>query len=181
MSDRQKIEQLIAKVALQDRAAFSQLYARTSAKLFGIILRVLNNRAEAEDVVQDVYVKIWHNAGKYQVNGFSPMTWLITIARNAAIDAKRRKGRSASDGDAMLDQMADPAPGPEALAVAASDRDQLGACLEELEQARAEAVRRAYLYGDSYAELADHFDVPLNTMRTWLRRSLIKLKECLTR
>ncbi len=181
MSDVKDIEDLIARVALQDRAAFSDLYSRTSAKLFGVVLRVSNNRAEAEDVLQDAFVKVWRNAGKYQANGFSPMTWLITIARNTAIDAKRRKGRSPNDGDAILDQMADPTPGPEAQTIAASDRAQLGACLDELEQARAEAVTRAYLHGDSYAELADHFDVPLNTMRTWLRRSLLKLKDCLTR
>ncbi|MFK7938907.1 MAG: sigma-70 family RNA polymerase sigma factor [Roseovarius sp.] len=181
MSDRDEIEKLIGQVGLQDRAAFQTLYARTSAKLFGVVLRVLHNQAEAEDVVQDVYVKIWRNAGRYRANGFSPMTWLITIARNTAIDAKRRKGRRANDGDALLDQIADPAPGPEALSVAASERAQLGACLAELDADRAEAVRRAYLIGDSYAELAAHFDVPLNTMRTWLRRSLIKLKDCLTR
>ena len=181
MTDLADIEKLIARVALKDRAAFAEIYARTSAKLFGVVLRVLNNRADAEDVLQDAYVKIWRNAGRYRQNGYSPMTWLITIARNTAIDARRRKGRAASGGDAMLERMADPAPGPEAQTIAASDREQLGACLDELEAARAEAVTRAYLQGDSYAELAAHFDVPLNTMRTWLRRSLLKLRECLSR
>lgn len=182
MSDQTDIEHLIARVALQDRAAFAEIYSRTSAKLFGVVLRVLDNRAEAEDAVQDVYVKIWRNAERYSQNGFSPMTWLITIARNTAIDAKRRKtrGKMVADGGEVLDRMADPTPGPEAQSIAASDRETLGACLDELEQAKSEAVTRAYLHGDSYADLAEHFDVPLNTMRTWLRRSLIKLRECLS-
>lgn len=167
-------------MAMGERAAFRSVYSRTSAKLFGVILRVLGDRAEAEDVLQEVYVKVWNNAGRYRSNGFSPMTWLITIARNAAIDRKRKR-RTANPGDALTDTLADPAPGPETQAMAASDRARLDSCFEELDARHAEAVRRAYLDGDSYAGLAAHFDVPLNTMRTWLRRSLLKLKECLSR
>jgi len=182
MSGIDKIEEMLARAALRDRAAFNALYARTCAKLFGVVLRVLDNRAEAEDALQDVYVKIWNNADRYQQNGFSPMTWLITIARNTAIDRKRRlAGRAQTDEGGVLDSLADAAPGPEAQVMAASDRAQLETCLGELERLRAEAVTRAYLQGDSYAELAAHFDVPLNTMRTWLRRSLLKLRECLSR
>ena len=78
--DRNEIENLIARVALRDRAAFEQLYDRVSAKLFGVCLRVLNKRAAAEDAMQDTFVKIWKNADRYNANGLSPMTWLITIA-----------------------------------------------------------------------------------------------------
>lgn len=181
MSEREEIEQLIGRIALRDRAAFSALYARTSAKLFGVILRVLDNRGEAEEVTQDVYIRIWRNAGQYRQNGYSPMTWLITVARNAAIDARRKRGRGAAEGDAMLELIADPAPGPEARAIAQAERVALDHCLAELDAARAQAVARAYLHGESYAELAAHFEVPLNTMRTWLRRSLMALRRCLTR
>lgn len=181
MTQTDDIEQLISRVALGDRAAFSEIYSRTSAKLFGVVLRVLRDRGEAEEALQDTYVKLWRNAGRYQVNGFSPMTWLITIARNTAIDRKRRQASGLGAGDGEVEMQADPAPGPEARAIHASDRAQLVACFGELQEARAEAVRRAYLDGDSYADLAAHFDVPLNTMRTWLRRSLLKLKECLSR
>ncbi len=174
------LENLIARIATGERAAFQALYSRTSAKLFGISLRVLNERAEAEDALQEVFVKIWHNAGRYRANGLSPMTWLITIARNHAIDRlrKRREGQAGLD---MVATLADPAPGPEAQVIAASGCAQLAGCLDELDAPRAEAVRRAYLMGESYGELAARFDVPLNTMRTWLRRSLLKLRECLTR
>ena len=180
--DRTDLQSLIAKCALRDRAAFDTLYAATSAKLFGVILRILKSRSEAEEVLQEVYVKIWQKADRYAAGGFSPMTWLITIARNAAIDAlRRRKGGAEPISAEFVEQMADVAPGPEALAVQASERARIDRCFTELEPDRAEAVQAAYLNGDSYAELADRYDVPINTMRTWLRRSLLKLRECLSR
>lgn len=179
-SELQEIEDLIARMALKDRAAFRNVYSRTSAKLFGVVLRVLDDRAEAEDVLQDVYVKVWNNADRYRANGLSPMTWLISIARNAAIDRKRR-ARHSTSGDLLTATLADPAPGPETMAIQSSERDRLDGCFGELDQRHADAVRRAYLDGDTYAELAERYNVPLNTMRTWLRRSLMKLKECLER
>lgn len=178
MSELDAIEKMIARAALRDRAAFSTLYARTSAKLFGVILRVLNDRAMAEDVLQDAYVKIWRNAGKYRANGLSPMTWLITIARNTAIDRKRRE-RGVQPTVDLSEVLPDSAPGPEQQAIRASDTARLEACLDELQAGHAGAVRGAYLDGESYADLAARYDVPLNTMRTWLRRSLLKLRECL--
>lgn len=174
------LENLIARVATGDRGAFDGLYSQTSAKLFGILLRVLQDRAEAEDALQEVFVKIWHNADRYRANGLSPMTWLITIARNHGIDRLRRK-RVTQDGSDLAEAVADTTPGPETRAVLASEREQLASCFAELEESRADAVRRAYLEGETYAELAVRFEVPLNTMRTWLRRSLLKLRECLSR
>lgn len=180
MSDRDDIENMILQVSLGDRAAFSMLYDRTSAKLFGVCLRVLNNRAEAEDTLQEVFVKIWHKADLYSVNGYSPMTWLITLARNASIDKLRARKPRSVDIDEVFD-LSDSGPTPEAEAIASSERARLMSCLGELDADKADAVRRAYLDGDTYKELAQRFDVPLNTMRTWLRRSLQKLKECLIR
>lgn len=113
------IEDLIKRTGQGDRLAFDALYGATSAKLFGVSLRVLGNRGEAEDALQDIYVKIWRNAHKYQVNGFSPMTWLITIARNTAID--RLRARRAGGAElAEIADVADAAPGPEAAAMASS-------------------------------------------------------------
>ena len=146
-------------------------------------LRVLGQRDLAEDVVQESYVKIWHHAGRYQAGTYSPMTWLITIARNTAIDRKRRMvAEQRRDGrEDAAELIPDAAPGPERLAEISSDMSALAACMDELPDARAEAVRRAYMDGDSYADLAARFDVPLNTMRTWLRRALIALRECMSR
>ena len=180
VSTREDVENLIGRVALGDRAAFSALYSATSAKLFGVILRVLDNRTEAEEVLQEVYLRVWRNAGRYKVNGLSPMTWLITIARNAAVDRRRRRGAVSADIGAVAAQ-ADSRPGPEQEAIAASENARLAECLEELSDGHADAVRGAYLDGETYADLASRFEVPLNTMRTWLRRSLLTLRECLSR
>lgn len=180
MAERADIENWIAQTALGDRKAFGALYDATSAKLFGVCLRVLDNRAEAEDTLQEVYARVWHNADRYRSNGLSPMTWLITIARNRSIDRLRAR-RSAAGGLEEAENLADSGPGPEAMAVAASERSRIVDCMGELPADRAEAVRRVYLEGETYNELAVRFDVPLNTMRTWLRRSLQRLRECLTR
>ncbi|MFV2052422.1 sigma-70 family RNA polymerase sigma factor [Aliiroseovarius sp. YM-037] len=180
MATTDDIEDLIARVALADRSSFDRLYELTSAKLFGVCLRVLKDRAEAEDVLQDIFVTIWQKADRYAANGLSPMTWLITIARNRAIDRLRARRVPVETPDVVA-EMRDPAPGPEAAAIAGGELARITACFDELEADRAQAVRGAYLEGETYADLAEKFGVPVNTMRTWLRRSLIKLKECLSR
>ena len=179
MASLDEIERMIARMAVGDRAALSALYAATSAKLFGIALRVLDDRAEAEDALQEIFVKLWHNAGRYRSNGLSPMTWLITVARNHAIDRlrARRSQRAAPIEDAA--ELADGGDTPEEAAMASSVRARISDCLQTLDPERADAIRRCYLHGEAYAELATRYDVPLNTIRTWLRRGLLKLRECL--
>ncbi|MTD99978.1 sigma-70 family RNA polymerase sigma factor [Paracoccus sp. YIM 132242] len=180
-SGTDQISSLILRVALRDRQAFDLLYQVTSGKLFGVCLRVLRNRPEAEEAVQDVFVKIWLKADRFSVTGQSPMSWLIAIARNQAIDRLRKRRDAASAiGDAAL-EVRDPAPGPEARSIATGERHRLDGCISELEDDRAAAVKGAYLDGYSYADLAARHRVPLNTMRTWLRRSLLRLRECLER
>ena len=175
------VSRLIQRTGLKDRAAFDQLYTRTSAKLFGVCLRILNDRSEAEDALQDVFIKIWRKADSYAVSELSPITWLVAVARHQAIDRiRRRKPRTAELDDAV--EIADERqPDPEAQVIATGQKQKLDGCLGELELDRAAAVRGAYLDALSYAELAQRHDVPLNTMRTWLRRSLMKLKDCLRR
>jgi RNA polymerase sigma-70 factor (ECF subfamily) len=176
----QEITKLIVRVAFRDRAAFDSLYRSTSAKLFGVCLRVLGDRAEAEEALQEVYVKVWTRADRFAASDLSPISWLVAIARNHAIDRVRARPRPAQVIDAAID-VADTNPGPEARVIAGDEHARIGACLGELDADRAAAVRGAYLDGRSYAELAARHAVPLNTMRTWLRRSLMKLKECLER
>ncbi|MEM8822659.1 MAG: sigma-70 family RNA polymerase sigma factor [Pseudomonadota bacterium] len=177
----EEIEALIARCALRDRTAMDALYDATSGKLFGICLRVLGDRPTAEDVLQEVYVKVWHASDRYAANGLSPITWLVTIARNAAIDRRRAHARRREDGGDALPEIRDRAPTPEEAAVASGEAKRIGDCMGELEDTRRAAVRGAYLEGRTYAELAEAAGVPLNTMRTWLRRSLIALRECLSR
>lgn len=177
---RADIEELLARVKLRDRAALAALYDATSAKLYGVCLRLLGDRGEAEEVLQEVYLRIWHKAHTYAVTGHSPMTWLITVTRNLSID-RLRKRQAAPGAAAELETLADTSPGPEATAIARSEGARIQACLEELEARKASAVRSAYLDGETYQSLAARHEVPLNTMRTWLRRSLMKLRDCLTR
>jgi RNA polymerase sigma-70 factor (ECF subfamily) len=173
------ISDLIARTALRDRAAFRTLYERTSAKLFGVSLRILRDRSEAEEALQEVYVKIWQRADRYVAGGYSPISWLVAIARNHSLDILRARKPVSADIDVAL-EVADAAPDPEQSAVDSGERTRIDDCLGQLEADKAEAVRGAYLDGFSYEELATHYSVPLNTMRTWLRRSLLKLRECLS-
>lgn len=179
--DGDDISGLILRVALRDRAAFDRLYQATAPKLFGTCLRILRSRPEAEEAVQEVFVKIWLRADRFSVTGHSPMSWLIAIARNQAIDRLRMRRDAAGGIDDVALDIRDPAPTPEARSIARAERRQLDGCLGQLDGDRAAAVRGAYLDGDSYAQLALRHGVPLNTMRTWLRRSLMRLKECLER
>lgn len=179
MRETYVLDHLIARVAMGDRQAFSDLYAATSAKLFGVCLRILRDRAESEDALQEVYIRIWQKADRFGALGYHPMTWLITVARNMAIDRLRARKPTAAGSD-VLDTIPDTGQTPEQAAINSAQRAQIGLCLDQLEPSRANAVRGAYLAGYSYNDLAARYDVPLNTMRTWLRRSLQKLKECLS-
>jgi RNA polymerase sigma-70 factor (ECF subfamily) len=175
-----EVSELISRVALHDRNAFRQLYKQTSPKLLAVCLRILRDRGEAEDALQEVFIKIWHNAPKFRVGGYSPMSWLIAIARNHAIDRIRARDPAPADIAETQDLASDDID-PEESAIAVSERARIDACLDELKAGRAEAVRSAYIEGYSYQDLAQRYGLPLNTLRTWLRRSLISLKECLER
>ncbi|WP_396120250.1 sigma-70 family RNA polymerase sigma factor [Devosia aquimaris] len=175
----QDIAELISRCALRDRAAFRLLYERTSAKLFGVTLRILRDRSEAEEAVQEVYVKIWQRADRYVAGTTSPISWLVAVARNHSLDVLRARRPPSDDIDEAID-IADSGPSPERATQDNQQRGQIENCLGTLEPDRADAVRGAYLDGYSYEELASRYAVPLNTMRTWLRRSLIKLKDCLS-
>jgi RNA polymerase sigma-70 factor, ECF subfamily len=174
------IAALIGQIAGGDRAAFRDLYSAASAKLFGVALRILNDRQEAEDALQEVMTRIWLNARRYDATRARGMTWTIAIARNHSIDRLRARGPKL-DGDDALALVEDRAPGVEAGLVARGEAKRIADCFATLDAAKADAVRGAYLGGLSYEQLATRHDVPLNTMRSWLRRGLLSLKECLER
>jgi RNA polymerase sigma-70 factor (ECF subfamily) len=175
-----EIAALLSRVALKDRQAFSDLYSRIAPKLFGVCLRLLRSRSEAEDALQDVFVKIWQRADRFRADDGSAAGWLAAIARHHSIDVIRARKPVASDMDAVWD-IADPLPDPEAQEIGRSEGRRIDSCMEQLETDKAAAVKSAYVEGLSYQELAELYAVPLNTMRTWLRRSLLKLRECLER
>ena len=173
------IAELLLQIAAQDRAAFRQLYSASSSKLMGVLLRILGNRAESEDALQEVYTRVWLKAGRYDASKGRGMTWLIALTRNLAIDRLRQRSDHISD-DTAMEAAADPAPRAETRLIATGEVRRINDCFATLEPDRAAALRGAYLTGLSYADLAHRHGVPLNTMRTWLRRSLLKLKECMT-
>lgn len=176
------LDELLARVALGDRAAFRKLYGQSSAQLFGCCLRILKERRDAEDALQEIYIRIWHRAGSFRAEAGTALGWMLAIARNHAIDRLRqRRPGLLPEGMEAAEILADEAPNPEESVLASSEGQRIAACLQELDANRAEAVRRAYVEGESYLELAERFAVPLNTMRSWLRRSLIVLRECLSR
>jgi RNA polymerase sigma-70 factor, ECF subfamily len=173
-----EISGLLSRVALNDREAFKTLYARTSAKLFGVTLRILRQRSEAEDALQEIYIKVWNKAQAYRPDTASPMTWLIAIARNHAIDKLRAQRPGHTDLD-DAPEISDPAMSPEDVAINTSEGGRIAHCLDQLQPEKADAVKRAYVDGESYNELAERLGVPINTIRTWLRRSLLQLRDCL--
>ena len=172
------LDQLLTQVANQDRKAFDALYERTSAKLFGVSLRILKDRGEAQDVTQEVFMKIWNTADRFEPDKAAPMSWLITIARNHAIDRYRKTRRLSADPIEDV-PLASQAPTPEAEAQTSSTRRALDLCMDELKDDHGQMIRLAYLEGYSYQELADRFSHPLNSVRTWLRRGLLSLRACL--
>jgi len=172
------IERLLARIALSDRRAFDQIYIATSPKLFGVVMRILKDRTLAEDALQEIYVRIWQKASSYRSGQQAPMAWLAAIARNHSIDVIRANKRVHDDIEEHFElESADR--NPEEEAVMAGERNRIDECLKALETKKAEAVVSAYVEGFSYQELADRYSIPLNTMRTWLRRSLASLRECL--
>jgi len=185
------LDQMLRQVARQDRSAFRDVYRLTAAKLTGVLTRMLRDRTEVEDALQDVYIRVWQRALQYDGARGAAMGWLVAIARNVALDRLRARPeargyshatpRADTPDDDPLDRLPARGPDAETQMLAQSDARRVVACFDELESDRAAAVRGAYLQGLSYQELADRHAVPLNTLRTWLRRSLLRLKECLDR
>ncbi|QPQ54353.1 sigma-70 family RNA polymerase sigma factor [Allosphingosinicella flava] len=179
-ADRARLAQTLVKVRNGDRAAFAEVYAKTSAKLFGICLRILADRSEAEDVLQDVYVSVWQKAGGFDPGRSSPITWLASLARNRAIDRVRARGRKPAEAlDREALDVADPGASALAILEAGEDRRRLTHCLGTLQDQQRGAIREAFYMGFSYAELAARKGIPLGTVKSWIRRGLISLKECL--
>jgi RNA polymerase sigma-70 factor, ECF subfamily len=179
---RNQLVAALARTAGGDRAALQMVYRDTSAKLFGVCLRILRDSGEAEDVLQDVYMTVWRRAGTFDPGRASPITWLVAITRNRAIDRLRASSnaRRAQPIDDALG-VSDASPGALEQVEDADQHRRLMGCLSELEPKHASAIRAAFLDGATYETLAERAGVPLGTMKSWIRRSLIRLKACLER
>lgn len=170
---------LVARTARRDRTAFAALYGATSAKLFGIVHRILQRREVAEEVLQEVYVTIWERAGDFDPARASPITWMATIARNRALDQARRRSHVPLDEAPEALQVASEDKSPLDAALVSDDYRRLLDCLEGLDAERKQMVLLAYRDGLSREALAQRFAKPVATVKTWLHRSLIQLRQCL--
>lgn len=175
---RVRLFDALDRIGAGDRDALSDLYRMTSAKLFGICLRICGERSAAEDVLHDVYATVWTRAGGFEPGTASPMAWLATIARNRAIDwvraRRKRPTRPIEDAAAI----ADGAPDPSVALERSEAAQRLHECLEGLDDRQRDAIRTAFFDGMTYAELADARGVPLGTMKSWVRRGLSQLRGC---
>jgi RNA polymerase sigma-70 factor (ECF subfamily) len=177
---RDDLVKALADTARGDKAAFEMLYAATSLKLYGIVVRILGQRALADEILQEVYVRVWQRAGEFDPATGSPITWLTTIARNRALDeAKRKTMRSFEDHPEVLELPGDDDPLENHSRN--EDRRRLQACLDSLEPDKKEIVLLAYYYGLTREEIARRTGRPAATVKTWLRRTLAQLKSCLDR
>jgi RNA polymerase sigma-70 factor, ECF subfamily len=170
---------LLASVARRDEAAFERLYEATSAKLFGVVLRILKRQDLAEEVIQDAYVKIWTSAGQFNPGLSSPITWMASIARNRAIDVVRKRSEISIEEEPAAMDVASDTPDPLARKDMTEELKRILECVGQLEPQRQRLVLLAYYNGWSREQLARKFDTPLNTVKTWLRRSMVEIRECL--
>jgi RNA polymerase sigma-70 factor (ECF subfamily) len=170
---------LIAAVAKGDEAAFERLYAATRAKLFGVVLRILRRQDLAEEVIQEAYVKIWNSAGQFNPGVASPITWMASIARNRAIDVVRKRTEASIEEEPAAMEVAADTPDPLARREMTEELKRLLECVGRLEPDRQKLVLLAYYNGWSREQLAAKFETPVNTVKTWLRRSMMDIRACL--
>ncbi|KPF83795.1 RNA polymerase subunit sigma [Brevundimonas sp. AAP58] len=180
MLTRDELAVALVQAGQGDRSAFRTVYEATSAKLFGVCLRILPDRQSAEDVLQDTYVTVWRKAASFDASRASPITWLVTIARNRAIDRLRSAApmKNAAPVEDAHD-LADAGPLASDVVEQADEAARLNTCLETLEDRARAVIRTAFFEGATYDELAQRENVPLGTMKSWIRRGLMRLRSCL--
>ena len=168
--------QLIAEVARSDKSAFARLYGLTHAKLLGVALRILRDRALAEDVLQETYLKIWRHAASYDPAIASPMTWMATIVRHGAIDSLRKRQQEAIGCEDEIAALASDDPDPVDEIHLARLRPKALAAFARLPEDKRRLIMLAYLRDRSRQELSTRLGIPANTVKTHLRRALLELR-----
>jgi RNA polymerase sigma-70 factor, ECF subfamily len=178
-ADRDSLTQAILRSGQGDRAAFEYVYKQTSAKLFGVCLRIFADRSEAEEALQDAYITIWNKAATFESGRASPISWLVTVTRNRAIDRLRSKGKASYAALDEAAEIADPVPLADAQLLAAGDSRLLSGCIDGLDSRDAHFIKSAFIGGATYADLAEREGEPLGTVKSRIRRALIKLRGCM--
>ena len=181
-----RLAELLARTALADQAAFGELYRATSSQLYGTAIRILRDASMAEEVLQESYVAVWHHAASYAPAKSQPMTWLTAIVRNRCLDGLRRRdidtvSMTADDDERDDFEIADDAPTPAQLLIEGADALSVRECVESLDGGSKQAIALAFFQGLTHAELAAHLREPLGTVKSWVRRGLERLRQCLDR
>ncbi|MFO1305127.1 MAG: sigma-70 family RNA polymerase sigma factor [Burkholderiales bacterium] len=181
-----RVASLLSRVAMGDQRAFAEFYALTAPHLYGVALRILKNAGAAEEILQEAYVNVWQHAGSYEVAKSQPMTWLTSIVRNRCLDQLRRReidtvALAADDEDAPEIDVPDDRMTPAEMLLAGADARAVRSCVDALDAGPKQAVALAFYQGLSHAEIATHLREPLGTIKSWIRRALSRLKDCLDR
>ena len=172
---------LLARTASGDRQAFAALYGASKAKLFAVSLRIVRERQLAEEVLQDSFVSIWNHAADYAAAKSAPMTWMTAIVRNRSLDIVRRSREEPDVDDALSANLVDESAAPAAEAQARAEAHDIRRCLEELDAEQRQSIALAFFHGLTHSELSAHLQRPLGTVKTHIRRGLMKLRDCLMR
>ncbi len=186
MQDRpdDELMALIDRVAARDELALKALYDQSSGKLYGLALRIVRNKEWAEDALQDTFLQIWRTAPDYRASLSPPMAWLGMIVRSRSLDLLRRRKAEREHltdeiDEAMADTLEGDSPNPLDTSLASQQAWALHQCLDKLENKQREVVSLAYLRDLSHGELAKQLRLPLGTVKTWIRRGLEQLRQCM--
>jgi len=177
--DSARLEALLARTALGDRAAFAELYRATASKLFAVSLRIVRERPLAEEALQDSFVNIWRRSSDYAAARSAPLTWMTAIVRNRSLDIVRRTREQPDVDDELSANLVDETAAPARQAAARRDAHTIRQCLEELDPDQRQTIALAFFHGLTHTELASHLRKPLGTVKTHVRRGLAKLRDCL--
>jgi RNA polymerase sigma factor (sigma-70 family) len=173
--EHEELLALLRKVATGNQQAFNELYSLTSGQLFAVALKMLKNRDSAEEAVQEAYVSIWYKADYYKEGQGTVLTWMVSIVRYRVLDMLRSK--KVRKEDTLTDEDMLELDSPE---VVASEYDiKIENCMNELEQQQRQAIHLAYFNGLSHSEVMAHLNLPLGTIKSWIRRGLTSLQRCL--
>lgn len=174
--DESRLITLLAATARKDRDAFRQLYEQASPRMLGLCIRLMGQKEQAEEVLQEAFIRIWHNAGEYHEERGSPMAWMLTIARYLALDILRTRKRTVAQDD---QEVSDERPGPFEHSLRDADTQALNGCIEALSDEQRSSILMCYYRGFTHEELSSALNTPLGTVKSWIRRGLSYLKRCL--
>ena len=183
--DREEINQLLARIALRDAKAFEALYRKVASRLLAVAMRVVDDRATAEDVLQEVFVAVWNQTSAAAPGQSLTLAWLCVVTRNRAIDLLRRRKPEQplhwtdDNGDEQSHDIHDESGSPMEQLLAVQDGARLGHCVDALEPEPKKAVLLAFYEGLTHPEIAQRMQRPLGTVKAWTRRSLMRLKGCM--